>query len=604
MKLLNKIMILGSMAFAMTACVDQEPDFQVFPNPDVDFTYEVIGDSVYAIDYYVVSEIQFINTSAKQGSIKWNFGTTEYSLTKGTETSDTVVVKFDNAGDYKVTLTIDDEYSCTYPILIYDIVPRLSIIDNPMVLLGETKVDFDVRLPNPGKKPIKYTWTFPDGALDANGEPITVWEFTTDSTGVVECPQGISFSHIGTQQVFVDAIYDYGNKQPKGERALETSVFNVQVASQVPAPTLYYAQIGGNVKALKLVDLSELPKGTKVYPYDLGVRAGENPFTLLYGSVNEVNNETGVSNTTHWIYIIDAGKQYYYINDVSGTQGDGKITAMRTDGTNVNTVVTNVGGPAFSDPYQGCIYDGYIYYTDRNQGFSRVKMTERGLKQENVLSGETYLRKDYIAKNDLIPYYSRPIAYGAISVGLYRDKNNVWWWGKNYNGPGLFLFKDTDIYETSAQALAAGAKGLPYTINMNGDKFYCFTVDEKNSKIYAWYGEGNSLGEGLAQFELPAELPIPSNKDNADWPKGKVVAKMDAKHGNTTDSEKTFVKQLAVDEETGKVYFGFRKDEGDKSGVNQGIAVYDPATGKVSNYGETNDEIYGVVINPNKTQLF
>ena len=75
-------------------------------------------------------------------------------------------------------------------------------------------------------------------------------------------------------------------------------------------------------------------------------------------------------------------------------------------------------------------------------------------------------------------------------------------------------------------------------------------------------------------------------------------------HGFTPNSEKTFVKQLAVDEETGKVYFGFRKDEGDKSGVNQGIAVYDPATGKVSNYGETNDEIYGVVINPNKTQLF
>ena len=61
---------------------------------------------------------------------------------------------------------------------------------------------------------------------------------------------------------------------------------------------------------------------------------------------------------------------------------------------------------------------------------------------------------------------------------------------------------------------------------------------------------------------------------------------------------------ITVDEETGKVYFGFRKDEGDKSGVNQGIAVYDPATGKVSNYGETNDEIFGVVINPNKTQLF
>jgi adenylate kinase family enzyme len=92
-----------------------------------------------------VSDIQFINRSSKQGAIKWNFGTPNYTLVKGTETSDTVVVKFGEAGSYDVTLRINDEndeYYRTYPILIYDIVPRLSIVDNPMVILGETKVDF------------------------------------------------------------------------------------------------------------------------------------------------------------------------------------------------------------------------------------------------------------------------------------------------------------------------------------------------------------------------------------------------------------------------------------------------------------------------------
>ena len=31
------------------------------------------------------------------------------------------------------------------------------------------------------------------------------------------------------------------------------------------------------------------------------------------------------------------------------------MTAMRADGTGVNLVITNVGGPAFNDPFRGFI---------------------------------------------------------------------------------------------------------------------------------------------------------------------------------------------------------------------------------------------------------
>ena len=76
MKFLNKLGLLALFAFAMSACVDQDPEIQNFPDPDVDFTYEVAGDQ-YTLDYYVVSPIQFKNTSAKTGTVTWNFGCDE-----------------------------------------------------------------------------------------------------------------------------------------------------------------------------------------------------------------------------------------------------------------------------------------------------------------------------------------------------------------------------------------------------------------------------------------------------------------------------------------------------------------------------------------------
>ena len=51
MKFLNKLGILGLFALAMSACIDQDPEIQNFPDPDVDFTYQVSGDE-YTLDYW------------------------------------------------------------------------------------------------------------------------------------------------------------------------------------------------------------------------------------------------------------------------------------------------------------------------------------------------------------------------------------------------------------------------------------------------------------------------------------------------------------------------------------------------------------------------
>ena len=598
MKFLNKLGIIALFAFAMSACVDQDPDIQTFPNPDVDFTYEVAGgDSAdYKLDYYVVSHIQFNNTSSKTGNISWDFGAPEGEYEVTNDDINNPIVKYKNAGRYDVTLTIDGVGSRTYPILIYDIVPKLSISEQSMELveLNDCKVSFALRLPNPENKVVKYSWNFPEGAKDENGQPITTREYTSDPvTGEVECPKNITFSKLGSQQVTVDAVFDLGSEE---ERPLEQSYINVQVACPIEVPTLYYAQVGGNIKAVKLLSEEQLDylglKNEDVLPYDMGVSAGENPFNILYGSTTDTNEESGETSASHWIYILDAGKQYYYINDEGGVLGDGKITAMRTNGTDVNTVISNVGGAAFNDPFQGNIYDGYIYYNDRNRGISKIGMTERGLVEGKTSDN---FRTNYFVTNERLPYYNVQYAYGAISTGIYRDKNNVWWWGKNYSGNGMVRFEEAQIGATQTEA---ATKEKKYPKLLDGVKFTSYAIDEDRKALYIW-GIAGSPAAGLLEYPLPegAEASL-SVKDYVGY------VNMEAKSVNTTDNEPVYVKQMVIDSRNGRVYFGFRAEVGDVWGGGTGLVYYDPATKKCYRYANTSEEILGVTINPTATKLF
>ena len=84
----------------MVACVDKEPNYGNFAGKDVDFNYHVDGDQ-YALDFYVVSTVQFNNTSAKTGAVTWDFG-------DGTSSRDANPKhKYEKAGNYNVTLTVE-----------------------------------------------------------------------------------------------------------------------------------------------------------------------------------------------------------------------------------------------------------------------------------------------------------------------------------------------------------------------------------------------------------------------------------------------------------------------------------------------------------------
>ncbi len=129
------------------------------------------------------------------------------------------------------------------------------------------------------------------------------------------------------------------------------------------------------------------------------------------------------------------------MNDEDGVLGDGRIVAMRTDGTSVNTVITNNGGalPSLDPHFIGCVYNGNIYYTDRNTGISAISELERGAVQGKKSSTE---RDSYFVQNNLLPYYGRGLAPTARYRAATATRPATGG-GPKYNGEGIFRFNDS-----------------------------------------------------------------------------------------------------------------------------------------------------------------
>lgn len=568
-RILLNISFIAALLVGMSACVEADPEYTDFPSKDVDFTYAVApnseGDVEYGIDYYVVSTIQFTNTSAKTGKVTWDFG-------DGTTSEESNPLhKYAEAGTYQVKLTVDGVGSRTYPLMIYDIAPVLSISSQSAEVLtcNDVEVEFNIFLPNPESKEVKYTWVFPEGTIDADGNEISTFEGMAHADGTVDYPGKLRFKNIGSQRIVLQATFD--TAEGGESRRLEDSYVNVQVGADKEYKTLYYAAVDGNIKAYKLIPAEALPEGSKNLPFDMGVNSGSLPYSLCYYNDEE--------NSQEWIYILDAGKQYTYVNDVNGVLGDGKINVMSVDGKSTNLFVTNVGQTAFNDPYYGIVDGENLLYADRNTGLRQTKLSVRGEKEES----------SYLVQNQQLGYYSRSMSYGAISTALYKDKSGMYWWGKCYGGKGIYRFKQSDIVDDYSKAKE------PYPVLLKDISLKAFTLDETRGKLYVWRTE--SAG-GFYEYSLPAD----DASVDVNAPVASVL--MDADPVNSSASEGLYCTQMALDSETGYVYFGFNKDSGDKSVYPVGLKYYNPETKTVNNVEVCGDKMYGIVINDNKTRLF
>lgn len=567
MKNIKSILLL-MLAIFVVSCVEVEPDYKDFPTKDVDFVFEVEGNE-YTTDFYYVSPIKFKNTSFKKGALSWDFN----GDGKVDSKEENPTYKYDAAGKYYVTLTVEGVGSRTYPVQVMDITPVLSIAtqSDSLVLVDQSVIELAVELPNPEGKECSFVWEFEEGTTLADGTPISTYEG--------ENPGALKFKNIGSNKITLKTRFDVAEG---GEnRALDPSFVNIQVAYTEAVPTLYYASYGGNVKALKVIPEGTLPEGVSNKPFDMGVSCGVTPQNLVYASVDG----------SDFIYIIDSGKNFGYQNDTDGVLGDGKITVMSADGTYANLVITNVGGHAFSDPFHGCVSaDGAnLLYTDRNNGVSSVALTARGEVEKRLQSNVSSYN---VVNNNTLGYYGRGIAYGAAHSAIYQASDGVYWWPKNYNAAGIFRFRQSDIGVTDA---------APTKILLDGATLKAFTLDEKRKHMYCFLTSGEA-GVGFAQYPLVKFEEGLGVKDYTTFVKMAVAPIA----GATDSKEALYVAQFALDKETGNVYFGFTPD-GDSDRPTGGLYYYDYAAGTVVKTpikNTENDKIIGICLNPRKTQLF
>lgn len=549
-KLLFPAIILIGMF--QTACLVNEPLIEDFPNDKISFRYSVIKAESYRLDYLVGATIQFVNLSEAKGDASWDFG-------DGTSvvTGDSVTHKYTVAGTYSVKLTIKGENGALKKnILVSDIATYITI--QPFVggicLVKSTPVSFSLETPNPENLPIVYKWIFPDGTIDESGNPI--------SESTLANPGSLRFTSIGSQKVRLQTTL--------GGRLLEESYINVQVGYTSPAKTLYFAVKGGNIMAYKIIN--NLPADIKNSPFDLGVKSGQHPFNILF-------NDTS-------LYVLDAGKQFNFVDDVDGNLGDGKISVISKDGSTVETMITNVGGTAFDDPFWGYIEpsEKTLYFSDRRTGIAKINLDKRN----QTLNRTEY---PYWVQNDRLGYYGNGWAFGSINTN-FAKVNGVWWWGKTYSGVGVFRFVESDI---SSVAITAGTR--PSAGILFPDIYIkSFVVDAARGFVYFTVRDDAAAG-----FYKIALADVENIKTFDDLKvAGRLIQSL-APDTEGSAGEYVYITQLTLDQEDGSVYFGYRT--GDATKVLSGLKRYNLTTNKVESVID-NVEIYGVTINNKKSKLF
>ena len=345
-----------------------------------------------------------------------------------------------------------------------------------------------------------------------------------------------------------------------------------------PAPNgLYFAKKDGNICYYDL---------NKKEVVDTYIPAGAHTFQLAswHGA----------------IYGVNAGEQYYYINDANDEYGDGELYVVnkRETGFSKSTVVNNKylgdGGvyQAFLDPYHIMIDNDKIYYTNRS--FNATSSTTGKVHGINVLPAKEVYATPYMSSDDVqifasgdkLPYYNwGAYGYGAIPAGLQRDSEGVYWLALNYNGNVIIRFKESDIYPTYSEASRAPRT---YDEIADGVKLSAMFLDEKNDYIYIFSISGEN--HGVYRAPLSAVKNGGYERFYTSINKWELIDNSPASPENTTAEEGVYVRQFTTDGEY--IYWAYIAEEGsgNKSGIKRVNATGTP---KVE-YVVEDVEAYGI----------
>lgn len=568
-----KMMMIALLPLCAVSCIDNVPEEEILPRDAVSFDYYINQETEpkYYLDYYVDSDVTFINTSPETtlGTPTWDFG-------DGTVlTGDSVVHSFAKAGAYFVELSIGD-YKVKQVLMISPIKPLLTLKypeGSDICEVRNTLINFELELPNPKNKPATFKWTFPKDTKTATDEDYAEYI----SSSINDLPEAVKFSHVGSQEVKLEVIL--------GDEPLETVVKNVQVGYNQAVPTLYYAVQGGRIMAYKLTG-GQQPADMEISPFDLGVASGQHPFNLLFKD--------------SLLYVLDAGKQFYFVDDVNGVLGDGKISVIAKDGSKVQTMISNAGQAAFDDPFYGYIEGDNLFYANRNTGIIKVALKDRD-KMYNTAEYPYYIN------HNTLGYYNNGMAYGAIG-GTIGKIDGVWHWAKFYNANGIFRFRDSDILSSAiAQGddsnkpkdgvILSGTQSKSYVyatkskklcfhlMDADANGFYCATIAELEEA-------GSSKTKIKAYEKLYNGMSFVSN----------TTGNLPAVEG--TGSESVGICQMAYDEANDCVYFAYRNNSAQKDKYPAtGIYCYNVASEQFTCLIE-GPAAYGIVVNNIPAKLF
>ncbi len=288
------------------------------------------------------------------------------------------------------------------------------------------------------------------------------------------------------------------------------------------------------------------------------------------------------------IFGVNAGEQYYYVNDENNTLGDGELYVVnkREQGFSKSTIVNNKNYgdgknyQAFLDPFHIMIENDSIYYTCRNFSVGGVKV----LPAKEVYN-TPYMTSDEVpvfATADKLPYYNYYYAYATIHAGLQRDSEGVYWHALNYSGNGICRYKQSDIYTTQQQAQSASRT---YPKIADGVKLSAMFLDEKNDYIYIF--STASWNHGVYRMPISTIRNGGSTSFPSEW---ELIDSSPASAENTTNDEGVYVRQFTSD--GNYIYWAYIADaaSGNKSGIKRVNATGTP---KVE-YVVEDVEAYGI----------
>lgn len=580
-----KTLLIALLPILAVSCVSNVPEEEVLPRDAVSFEYYIDqnAEPKYYLDFYIDSDITFKNTSPETtiGDVVWDFGDSTRIELSADSAKVPVVHFYEKAGTYKVTLTIGDDPKVKKEqvIMIAPIKPIVKIlIDDEVCEVRKSLVSFEVELPNPKNKPADFTWILPLDTRNEQGEVVDSMLFNIkDTTEAIEAPRALKMWHVGSQQLELKVKY--------GDEELEPTFLNVQVGYDKAVPTLYYAVQGGRIMAHKLTGGKQEPD-MNIASYDLGVASGQHPFNLLFKD--------------SLLYVLDAGKQFYFVDDVNGVLGDGKISVISKDGSKVQTMLSNAGQAAFDDPFYGYIDGDFLYYANRNTGIMKVPLKDR----DKMYTIEEY---PYFVRHNHLQYYGvGGLAYGAVSRNFAKI-DGVWHWSTCHTATATFCFTEEDILQDPVSQgdkeklpeegkICDGLKIGSFHYSKKHDKVvFCAMGTNANCISACTYAEWKAmLSEGDAykkavKFE---DKDFASNLDN----------NLPAIEG--TGVESVGITQIAYDEMNECVYFAYRNNgKVTDRYPDTGIYCYSFTTGQITCL-IPGVSVYGLTVNNNPAKLF